>query len=363
MESRTVLPTDQNTPLHRISSIQYLRAVAACGVALLHTLNIVEYAANITIPLKVSLASGVDLFFVISGYIIYSIFLQLPVPPTEFFYNRVTRILPLYWLVTILYVPVMFSSKHLAASYSLPNLVRSFLFIPYADGPVLGVGWTLNYEMFFYAIFTATIMIARSNILAFTVIIYTALVALGTALNQNDSNSIAWFSKSLVCEFVFGMIVAKIYLDAVYKANTLEAVVMILLAGVAIVITSSLNADIERSALRPVLFGLPALMILMAMISIERNGFRFSNDTLITLGNASYSIYLVHIFPVLGIGLFYKMSWWSKSLLGNALFVALSIFSIVIFGLGTHLWVEKPLLRLARRLSPFRHSKRISINL
>lgn len=352
---------DQSKPAQRIESIQYLRAIAACGVALLHTLNLVEYASDITIPFKVSLASGVDLFFVISGFIIYSTFIQVRMSPAEFFYNRITRILPLYWLVTIVYVPVMFTSEHLRRAYSLANLVKSLLFIPYANGPVLGVGWTLDYEMFFYTIFALTLVLARSNILAFTLLIYSALVTFGIVLNQSNDDVIAWFSRSLVCEFVFGMIVAKLYLEAIYRVNTVISAVMILSAGVIILAAAGLNTDIEHSGFRPVFFGLPALMILTAMISIERNGVKFLNDALITLGNASFSIYLTHIFPVLALALFYKMAWWPKSVIGSTLFVASSILSILFIGICTHLWIEKPLLRFARRLSPFHQPTRVSV--
>ena len=114
--------------------------------------------ADDPIPLY-SLASGVDLFFVISGFImVYSsedLFGARGAWRT-FLTRRLVRIVPLYWLTTAITIPLM------SLTVDWQSLLGSYFFIPYrapsnAIVPLHGVGWTLNLEMFFYVIFAAAI--------------------------------------------------------------------------------------------------------------------------------------------------------------------------------------------------------------
>src|SRR5688572_9349206 len=130
-------------------------------------------------------AAGVDLFFVISGFVMVysseSLFGRRE-GPLRFLLRRLARIAPLYWAVTIaiiLYIYAAHGSK-LFEIYSPASLIASFLFYPYPrlDGlafPVHLLGWTLNYEMFFYAVFAAAIVLPRR---AAVVAVCAALVAL-----------------------------------------------------------------------------------------------------------------------------------------------------------------------------------------
>ena len=140
-----------------IVSIQYLRAVAALLVVMFHYSN--TFSAEF-VPGFFSFgvgAYGVDIFFVISGYIMYTISALRPRPPAAFLKDRIVRIVPLYWLLTL--VAAFVSTKgglSIGLDVSLRDLVTSLLFIPEWNAnyptlvsPVLLVGWTLNLEMVF----------------------------------------------------------------------------------------------------------------------------------------------------------------------------------------------------------------------
>ena len=150
-------------------SIQYLRALAALGVVIFH-------ASPADNPFMVGNA-GVDIFFVISGFIMWSITEERPTSPAAFIRDRLIRIAPLYWLLTtLLVVGVLVRSKLFPnLKIDLPFVVGSYLFVPMrppgstgADPiwPVLVQGWTLNYEMFFYVLFSACLFLRPSLRLA-----------------------------------------------------------------------------------------------------------------------------------------------------------------------------------------------------
>ncbi len=139
----------------RFSSIQTLRALAALSVLFYH-----ESSTKFTVG-----AVGVDIFFVISGFIMGTIGYRET--PLDFMMKRIIRIVPLYWLVTaavclVSLIPGVFHQF----SCDLPSLLQSLFFIPYVNQaghiePLMVPGWTLNYEMFFYAVFAVGLAIRR----------------------------------------------------------------------------------------------------------------------------------------------------------------------------------------------------------
>ena len=104
-------------------------------------------------------AAGVDIFFVVSGFIMVVTTMKRDMAPGEFLLHRIARIVPVYWVVTILlFAIVMYGFKPVGIMRMQPDwLAKSLLFIPFdRDGrvePIISVGWTLNYEMFFYLLF------------------------------------------------------------------------------------------------------------------------------------------------------------------------------------------------------------------
>ena len=149
--------------------VHLLRAAAALAVMSLMRINlrflmgIGDYVPDFPMG-----AAGVDLFFVISGFVMVvasaDLFGQRGAPP-YFFLRRLARIVPLYWLLTGIFVFILFAGRHHSSSWlSASEVVTSLLFIPHslpngAVAPVYGLGWTLNYEMMFYVVFSAVLFL------------------------------------------------------------------------------------------------------------------------------------------------------------------------------------------------------------
>ena len=173
--SESAAPAARLAARGRCSSIQILRAVAALGVLVHHTAHEVAAKTGVTVPFRefVVGAGGVDLFFVISGFVmVYAserLFAQ-PGASRVFFLRRLARIVPLYWAVTAILVGYVYVAHRIFPPpfITTEGVIASFLFIPWplpngVMAPVHALGWTLNYEMFFYAVFALAIMLPRRS--------------------------------------------------------------------------------------------------------------------------------------------------------------------------------------------------------
>lgn len=133
-----------------IGNLQILRAFAASGVVTLHS--------NATIFGVHTEFCGVSLFFCLSGYLMARICNRSAV---EFALARFWRVVPSYWLAMALLLTVF----RMWTYWPIEHTILSALFIPHQSPagffPVLGVGWTLNLEMYFYMIFTIAILINK----------------------------------------------------------------------------------------------------------------------------------------------------------------------------------------------------------
>ncbi|TIV73797.1 MAG: acyltransferase, partial [Mesorhizobium sp.] len=143
-----------------IHSIQYLRGLAACAVVCFHVSE--QFGG----PFDVG-AAGVDVFFVISGFIMWVTTAGRPANPWRFMGRRITRIAPLYWIVTLLtamgiLMKPQFFYDHF---FSVANFVGSLFFLPVlqedALHPIVVQGWTLCYEMMFYLVFTLVLFLGE----------------------------------------------------------------------------------------------------------------------------------------------------------------------------------------------------------
>ena len=140
--------------------------------------------------------------------------------PKIFLLRRLARIAPLYWAVTIVIIAYIYAAHgaKLWEIYSPASLVASFLFWPYPrlDGmafPVHLLGWTLNYEMFFYAVFAVAILLPRRFAVPVVTIVFIALVLLGRAVAL--PLPFAFWANSIIWEFCLGMLIATAYREGV----------------------------------------------------------------------------------------------------------------------------------------------------
>jgi exopolysaccharide production protein ExoZ len=129
----------------KIISIQVLRAIACLLVVQVH------FFLHIPIINRdLCGAIGVDIFFIISGFIISASidFLPKDEPVTTFFINRFSRVVPYYYFLTAIFIGF---SYLLNTAFDTHQVIKSLLFIPQVKDPVLFLGWSLNHEVFFYA--------------------------------------------------------------------------------------------------------------------------------------------------------------------------------------------------------------------
>lgn len=333
-------------------SIQQLRAVAALGVVLAH-LEIYLGRMGFAGVWPHFLTSGVDIFFVISGFIMWVTTAGRAVTPGEFLLNRLVRIAPLYWVVTGLALAVLLTNKSLMPGASLDwgHVIASFLFVP-AVHPVLGepqplvtAGWTLNFEMMFYALFALALFLPQRHRLNAVLTLLLGVVSL-RALDPRPFGAVWFYSSNIILEFGFGvMIGALVTAGRRYSARTGAALVA--LGAILIVPLSEVR---EAEHLRAILRGVPSAMIVLGAVMLELDGRVFPSRLVRFLGDASYSIYLTH-----GMVLSAFTRLWTK-LLPPVLSGSFVMFCLVGFivaaaaGSVIYLMVEKPLGRLTKAL-------------
>ena len=276
-----------------LSGVQALRALAATVVAVAHTGE--EFAGHLALPgLVPDLvygAAGVDLFFVISGFVMVYASERLfgrEGAFRTFMARRVIRIVPLYWAMTtvmLLYV----LARGFPASDASPTLAfLSYVFIPYprpsgSVSPLYALGWTLNYEMMFYLLFGCALF-ARRQIAVLVVATVLITFAIVHALVPRLPAQIDFWTNSIVLEFVFGMALALLYRRGVRLP---QPIAYLLAAAALAIFFGTLTSNPQP---RWLVWGVPAAMLVASVALAGRSV--FVPPVVIGLGDASYALYL-----------------------------------------------------------------------
>jgi exopolysaccharide production protein ExoZ len=330
----------------QILGIQYLRAAAALMVVFHHAIVPQSWLFDPLAGFDVG-ARGVDIFFVISGFVMFTAARNEPI--LTFYFRRVIRVVPLYWLATI-----ASASLHVVQTgdgISRLNLLKSFMFIPFSNPthgglvwPLLVPGWTLNYEMFFYFIFGLALLLRKP--VAFTGGVILTLVATGFLAQPSGAIAVT-YTQPILLEFLAGILVAKAYQRFGFRrfAPALPLGVCVLMAGQFTHIPS------------PITGGIGATLIVIGVLALEHRSSVRSWPFPLLLGKASYSIYLVHftLWEILG-----KL-WATLPLNGWVQFfsfVTVVIGASIVVGILAHKYIEVPMTRSLRSLSGGWKSKR-----
>lgn len=213
-----------------IVPIQFLRGVAASFVVAVHLLERLTRRGAFQHDLPGWVWSlgdiGVATFFVISGFImVHTTAGEFGIPGSgkKFFYRRLIRVAPIYYItsaamVVFMYLTYNFSTNDAYHSPTFPEIMMSLCFIPYLgpdniSHPVYVLGWTLEYEMFFYLVFAAALVLPRRIGLACVIMFLLAVVAAGTLIAPPEAMigvpvPIYYFSRPLLLYFIIGMIMA-----------------------------------------------------------------------------------------------------------------------------------------------------------
>lgn len=331
-----------NKPGTRFDAIQYLRAVAALMVVLFHAQNPGSFN-----PLKdyPATAWGVDIFFVISGFIMYAV--ARKESPKEFLVRRIIRIVPLYWAATLTLLLIEKKSSILFMSDELViHILMSLAFIPHYNlanpeyaWPYLVPGWTLSYEIFFYILFF--IALFTNKVLLTLVLIIVTLVAVGQLHVFNISTPVEiLFVNPINLEFLIGVLIASAYMKYGIRAS----LAWLLPAGFICLMSLPFVNTFIPEVWWKIIF---SSMIVVGAVAI---GDRAPQSRLWNLlGDASYSIYLTHtIFPLDLAESILKL----LPLSGIPQFIVWTVLSLglcIIIGVLVYLFIEKPVLNWLRQ--------------
>jgi exopolysaccharide production protein ExoZ len=297
-------------PLRRSSRgnlpyIQMLRGVAASLVVFNHFGAVMALAPRRSWINDSGLSnlgnSGVDLFFVISGFIMVYTTTGWSggKDSLKFLRRRVQRIYPLYWLWTTVLLALWVSGIALKTHhYTVKYLICSYLLVPSKlDGdfrPFLSQGWTLSYEMLFYLIFAVGIRIGFDRWRpAFLAGAFATVYLLGRLLPL-DSGPRYLVSQPILLEFLFGVLVAEALqrMPASGDTRRARAIALLLMVGGSLALVGTVPFHVPLRV-RFLAFGLPAMCIVCGAAMM---GTSPGNRLLVYLGDASYSIYLTHFF-------------------------------------------------------------------
>jgi len=334
--------------MQTIVSIQAMRAVAAIAVMVCHFDIIRTWLAgraNEANPLY-PLAAGVDLFFVISGFIMVVSSEKLFAAPggsSVFLARRIARVVPLYWAATLLAIPLM------SLAVTPQTLFTSLFFIPYklANGtivPLYGVGWTLNFEMFFYALFSVTLLWPRQIAVPLLCVLLGCIVAFGAWLSPQVA-PLQWWSDPIILEFAFGMLIAL----AFQAKLTLPIPASLALAAVGALAIWWFAPSQPPSGYRVLTWGIPAAMVLAgAVLAPPRLIDGRLSAWLKRLGDASYSIYLLHSLT----GAVILVSWpYGLNRFPAVPVLAVGAVLTVAVSIAVYAFIEHPLTVIARQAS------------
>jgi exopolysaccharide production protein ExoZ len=340
----------------KIVAVQYLRALAAVLVLASHALLYPLVEENLAYGRLGWL--GVILFFVISGFIMVSVTDIGRFDGGQFFRRRIQRVVPLYWGFTILAAVLALIAPQLfkTTTFDGSQLALSLAFIPFYNAaseglhPLYKLGWTLNYEMFFYACFALLAMLtARWRVVGLT-LAYGCLALLGFFLAPKAAIP-QFYMSFLPLAFVAGCWIGLLHIEGQLARVPRFAIAVLGIVGLAGLLEGfAWDRGLVEDA--TAFIGLLAFSGAMVVLALRFEGRLPRLTWLENLGNASYSIYLVHIFAVA------VLAGFGLKVLGPNVPGAVAIVTVIAIagglwlGLLMYRYVELPLMKRLRGSSP-----------
>jgi exopolysaccharide production protein ExoZ len=338
----------------KVLGVQYLRAIAALMVAYFHlSAQIPAYAGRVNFLHLFStdrLPTGVPIFFVISGFIMMATTRNSA--PAVFLLRRIIRIVPLYWFFTIALVVLKAIPPHFFAKTPVTPtyFVKSLMFFSYVNprgdlGPLLGPGWTLNVEMFFYVAFAAALFLPFGRRVLAVAIGFVGLVLAGMLLPAPSYAPELWIiTRPWLFEFLLGMTIAHVAVTRAWRLNRFTCAGLVL-GGFAVLLHGGVGWTATDAARI-----LSASAIVLGTVAYEQ---RYGMPELrlpMLLGDASYSIYLSHLFTLGAFDVLWnrvagdQKGWFWQTAFGIA-----SIAMVIVVAVAVYKTVELPMLRILHR--------------
>jgi len=330
-----------------ILSIQILRFVAAFGVVIFHAhIALVRNLFN-HIPGRVDRAfgigaSGVHIFFVISGFVMVYTTLRSRLTPGAFLSRRFIRVFPIYWLLAAAYL-IAHLFVGIPYHLSLAEVLGAALLLPHASSLVIGPGWTLSFEMYFYVCFALALYAGLARGLLLLSILYVTSVAAGLIFAPHSLLA-RFASDSLLLEFIAGAWLAFAFERGLTIGPRIGS--WLLATGLALFATG-LWIDYARVP-SVVCWGIPSLLLVAGGLAFEpKLASRLGRSTA-KLGDSSYLLYLSHIL------LIDLVAATSLAVLNNSdsaaayLSIPLAVTCTIAAAVGYE-WIERPLLNVTKR--------------
>ncbi|MCH4880461.1 acyltransferase [Pseudomonas sp. TMW22090] len=280
----------------KYDSIQVLRFIAALAVVICHS---AFYAQERLDPASFRYgpgSNGVSLFFVISGFVMILASEKLQGTADgwkHFATRRLARIVPLYWIATTIKVAVLITATHfvLHADIDWLYIIKSYFFIPAINidnqiKPLLGVGWTLLFEMFFYTTFTACLFF-KINAIRFCAGFFFLLSLASFFKTEDWPPAFYFYADPYVLNFLWGMLAARLIQQHIYMPKYIAIIsITFSLAYLFLPRTTEWGGTIP--------YGIASLLTVYGCASLEKTSRISMPKVFVWLGAASYSIYLFH---------------------------------------------------------------------
>jgi exopolysaccharide production protein ExoZ len=358
---RTAAPADLERPARaqparrpgmprrqRLQTLEVGRGLAALAVVLFHINELFRHGrfgtpANLFTPFAGGYA-GVQFFFVLSGFLMAHLHgreIGKRGKASAFIAKRLRRIYPLYWSVTLALLPLFFLMPDVGEGNETNpvQIAASLLLFPRQQWPIVGVAWTLRFEMLFYLVFALTIYRPKWGFGVGAVLATGAIVA----HFHGFAYPLAFFFSPYVLLFGYGVIAARTWPLIGRHAVPVAAGGLLLFVYFELAAAyRSLSDDLIRNGL-----GIAAAVAIAGLVAHEQQGRSFTPKPLVRLGAASYALYLVHYHALaIGARILQRLG---LSGLPDPI-IALVLVSIALCaGFGAHYLVERPLDRLLRR--------------
>lgn len=316
-----------------IYNLQTLRAFAALNVVLYHIIGASEsygFSTEVIVLLKGWGANGVDIFFVISGFVMLFTQLENKRSVINFLKLRIIRIAPIYWLLTLLVVliylvfPDAFREMKITPEWVFASLGFLSLAI-IGEDPIVYVGWTLEWEMLFYFVFGLSLWF-RSWLVVFCSTIFILLIIAVLASNF------------ILVEFIAGMAIAL----TVKKFGITAYGRTALVAGFILLSLSVIPSIRDLVESRVIIWGFPSMLIIYGAVT----SVQIKSQVAMLIGDASYSIYLIQ---VLSIPVFYKFASYSGLEFNNDILALLCLLATAFGGVFMYSVIEKPITHFLKK--------------
>lgn len=324
-------------------SIQYLRGLAALLVVFFHAS-----------PREVGLAgeAGVDVFFVISGFVMWIATAGRTISSATFLYQRIVRVVPLYWLFTLVLAAAAFVAPQAFPRLVLTGerLLQSLAFIPHVEPhtglilPLLVQGWTLNYEMFFYVLMALALFLPRAWRFAAVVGVIVALALTGTVAGRPGPLASVYLDPLLI-EFAIGLAIGALATHG--RLPGPRTGFALATAGAAVLFSTFVWAE-SAEHYRLLAWGLAGGALVAGVVAVEQ-GHGMPDWKLASLiGDSSYSLYLTHTFVISVVYKIIDKVFADPSLKSSLPTVLIVIVSSSVVGIVVYRAIEQPLLRVLR---------------